>query len=290
MESLVYVDGAHVPEAEARISVFDSALHYADGCFESMRVYNGRIFQLEAHLDRLWLGVRTFRLPLAMSRPELGAAIVNWLKANRVRDDYHFKLLITRGPRRPPRLDFRFAPGPATVVMMGNELHGQARPSVRVAAASTRRPNADSIDPRLKTYSWGANVLAKLEAGDRGVDDAVMLDQLGFVAAATASNVFAVHGGSLATPYPRACLRGITRQAVIGLAKDMGMPVVEADLTMADLKAAHEVFLTGTSSELIPVSEVDNVRVGDGETAGPLTSRLLAAYRKLARESGEPLL
>jgi len=274
----------------ATISAFDSGFHYADGCFESIRVYNRRVFRFDDHLDRLYAGVKILRLPLVLGRSELVEAIVRWLKANEVIDGFHFKIMVTRGPRRPPRLDFRFAPGPATVVMTGNDLHGPARGTLRLASVATRRPAADALDPRLKTMSWGANVQARLEANDHGADDALMLDANGFTAASCAANVFAVRQGRLLTPYPRACLRGITRQTVIELAADLGLPAAEADLSTADLKAADEVFLTGTSSELIPVGSIDGCQIGEGDGPGPWMARLLAAYRELANGSGEVLL
>jgi branched-chain amino acid aminotransferase len=288
-ERLVYVDGDLVREAEAVVSAFDSGLHFADGCFESIRVYSGRVFRMDEHLDRLFDSVRLLRLPLALRRTDLGAAILGWLNANRVSDAFHFKVLVTRGRRIPPRLDLRFAPGPATVLMMGSDVHGSGRRAVRLIASSVRRPAADALDPRIKTLSWGSNVLARLEVTERGVDDAVMLDVTGTVAAATSSNLFAIRDGRLLTPHPRACLRGITRQAVMDLAADLGMPVVEADLSLADLDTADELFLTGTSSELAPVAEFEGRGLPGGEGGGPWTARLLEAYRRLAKSSGTPL-
>jgi branched-chain amino acid aminotransferase len=285
-ELLAYVDGVLVPESEAVVSAFDSGLHFADGCFESIRVYGGRVFRMEEHLDRLLGSVRILRLPLSLNRTQLGAAILGWLNANNVTDAFHFKVLVTRGRRIPPRLDLRFAPGPATVLMMGSEVHGSGRGAIRLIVSSVRRPAADAFDPRIKTLSWGSNVLARLEVVERGVDDAVMLDAAGAVAAATSSNVFALRRELLLTPHPKACLRGITRQAVLDLASNLGLPIVEADLSIADLETADEIFLTGTSSELTPVAEFEGRAMPSGEGVGPWTARLLEAYRRLARSSG----
>ena len=250
---LVYVNGELVPRDRAVISVFDSGLNFADGVFEGMRVYGGRVFHLEQHVKRLYESANAFEISIPMSQAELAAAILNWLRANRVRDDFHLRPIVTRGDRFPPRLDPRFCSGAANVIFVGGPIAPANMKGIRVIVSAVRQISSDAIDARIKSLNYGNNLLARLEARRRGVDDALMLDAGGYLAEASAANLFLVKDGELLTPWPKACLAGITRRLVMEVARERGLSVVERDLSTTEVLNADEVFLTGTGTELTPV-------------------------------------
>jgi branched-chain amino acid aminotransferase len=283
--SLVYINGRLVPREEAVVSVFDSGLNFADGVFEGVRVYGGRVFHLDAHIKRLFESANAFEIEIPMSAAELTEAILGWLRANHVRDDFHLRPIVTRGDRFPPRLDPDFCRGGPNVIFVGGPISSANMKGIRAAISSVRQISSDAIDPRIKSLNYGNNLLARLEARRRGVDDALMLDAQGFLAEASAANLFLVKDGELLTPWPKACLAGITRRTVMDLARSRGLPVVERDLTVTEALNADEVFLTGTGTELTPVAEVDGRRIGAG-AAGPVTRDLYEAYQSLVQSAG----
>jgi branched-chain amino acid aminotransferase len=285
---LAYVNGEHVPAAEARVSVFDSGLNFADGVFEGLRVYNGRVFRLEDHLRRLFESARAFYIDVGLTKEELGREILAWLRANRVHEDFHFRPIVTRGDRFPPRLDPRNAPSRARVIFLGAPIKAASREGQRVVISGYRRVAADALDPRIKSLNYGNNLLGRLEAFRRGVDDAVMLDAAGFLAEASAANIFLMRRGRLLTPLPKACLEGITRAAVLEIAAREGIACEERDLTTTELLTADEVFLCGTGTELTPVVEVEGSAVGSGGI-GVVTERLLSLYSEIVRSEGTPI-
>lgn len=285
---LAYVNGEHVPAAEARISVFDSGLNFADGVFEGIRVYNGRVHRLEEHVQRLYESARAFSIDIGLAPDELSAEILAWLRANDVRDGFHFRPIVTRGDRVPPRLDPRNASSRARIIIVGGSIKPASQEGLRVVISSYRRVAADALDPRIKSLNYGNNLLGRLEAMRRGADDAVMLDAAGFLAEATAANLFLYRRGRLLTPFPKACLEGITRAAVIEIARREGIPYEERDLSTTELLTADEVFLCGTGAELAPVVEVEGSPVGSGKS-GPLAEQLLSIYQELVRSEGTPI-
>jgi branched-chain amino acid aminotransferase len=284
----VYLNGELVPEAEAAVSVYDSGLNFADGVFEGIRVYAGRVFRLERHLERLFASARAFEIEIGMSADELAREILRWLRANGVRDGYHFRPIVTRGDRIPPRLDPRFCTGGPRVLFVGGPAASASLGGVRAVLSGVRRTAPDALDPRVKSLSYGNHLLARLDALRRGADDALMLDDRGHLCEATAANVFVVRDGRLATPTTRACLSGITRQAVLELAGELGLATEEVDLAPEAVSGSDEIFLTGTGAEVTPVVALDGRPVGDG-AAGPLTRRLAAAYGALVRSEGVPI-
>jgi branched-chain amino acid aminotransferase len=286
MGTLAYVNGELVPEEEATVSVFDAGLNFADGVFEGIRVYDGRVFRLEEHLDRLYASAATFELNIGMEQNELASEILRWLTANRVTSDFHFRPIVTRGKRFPPRMDPRFSKDDSTLIIVGGPV-SPAGAGMRVVISPVQRPAPAALPAHVKSLSYGPALLARLDAIRRGVDEAIMLDELGLVAEASVANVFAVVDGALLTPQPRACLDGITRRAVMALGRAAGLKVVEVGLTPAVLASADEVFLTGTSAEVTPVLELDGHSLGD--SAGPVTSDLRAAYAQLTRSEGTPI-
>jgi branched-chain amino acid aminotransferase len=288
MDVKVYLNGDIVSESDARLSVFDSGMNFADGVFEGMRVYDARVFRLDEHVRRLFDSANALSLDVGMSRSAFAGELLGWLRANDVRDEFHFRPIVTRGRRFPPRLDPRFCEDRPTVLFVGGPVTPTSTTGLRVVVSSVRRPNPDAFDSKIKSINYGGNLLARLEAIRQGADDGVMLDSSGFLAEATAANLFLVRDATLLTPWPKVCLAGITRNAIMGIARDLGIEVIERDLTPTELLNADEVFLSGTSAEVSPVVEVDGRPIGDG-APGSLTLTLQERYRTLARAEGTPI-
>ena len=284
----VYVDGELIPAADATVSVFDSAFNFADGVFEGVRVYGRAVFRLDEHIRRLFESARALSLDVGRSQDDFKAEVLGWLRANEVEDDFHFRPIVTRGLRFPPRLDPRFCNDGATTVFVGGPVVDAPSAGIRIVVSSVRRPNPDVFDSKIKSINYGPNLLARIEANRQGVDDAVMLDSGGYLAEATAANIFLVRDGHLLTPWPRVCLAGITRAELMKLARTKGLDVVERDLTPAELVNADEAFLTGTAAEVNPVVEVNGQPIGDG-AAGAVTLALKEQYRTLVRSEGVPI-
>jgi branched-chain amino acid aminotransferase len=284
----VYVNGELVPAGEARISVFDSGLNFADGVFEGVRVYGGRVFRLQEHVKRLYESANAFEIDIGMSRHEFTSVVLDWLRANQVRENFHFRPIVTRGNRFPPRLDPRFCSGGPNIIFVGASIEPARQSGVRTIISSVRQINSAAIDARIKSLNYGNNLLARLESVRRGADDALMLDDAGFLAEASAANLFLVKDGRVLTPWTKACLDGITRRTVMELAAAQGRAVVERDLSVTEILNADEVFLTGTGTEITPVVEVEGRRIGDGD-AGPVTLSLHEAYSEVVRSEGTPI-
>jgi branched-chain amino acid aminotransferase len=284
----VYIDGEIVLPDEARISVFDSGLNFADGVFEGIRVYAGRVFRLDRHLKRLFHSARAFEIDIGMTSQVLEGEILRWLRHNDLRDDFHFRPIVTRGDRSPPRLDPRFCRGRSRIIFVGGPIGPAPMTGQKLVFSSYRRVAPDALDSRIKSLNYGNNLMARLEAIRRGADDAVMLDPQGFVAEASAANLFIVRDGRLVTPWPKACLEGITRGAALELATTAGIQTQERDITPTEVLNADEVFLTGTGSEIVPVVAVEGQEIGDGR-AGPVTRDLAERYSQLVRSEGAPI-
>ncbi|MFN8544078.1 MAG: branched-chain-amino-acid transaminase [Candidatus Binatia bacterium] len=286
----IYLDGALVSREDARVSVFDHGLLYGDGVFEGIRVYNRRIFRLDAHLDRLWASARAIALEIPLSRAAMADAVRETVRANR-RDDAYIRLLVTRGVGELG-IDPRTCARPSVIIIVG-DVHVYPREiyasGVKVVTAATRQAPPGTVDSRIKSLNYLKNILAKIEAHQAGAHEAILLNEQGYVAECTADNIFVVRGGALLTPSAEdGALAGITRGVVIALAGEAGLVAREARLTRFDVHTADECFVTGTGAELMPVAEVDGRRVGDG-TPGPTTRRLAQAFTALARGEGEPL-
>jgi branched-chain amino acid aminotransferase len=287
-EFLVYIDGQYVEATEAKVSVFDSGLNFADGVFEGVRVYEGRVFRLDEHLKRLHESARALEIGMPLEASRLRTVILEWLARNRIKDHFHFRPIVTRGIRFPPRLDPRFCTGESSLLLVGGPLEPLSKPGIRVITSSVRRTAADAFDAKVKSLSYGNSLLARLEAIRYGVDDAFMLDAAGFLAEATAANVFILKDGRLSTPLPKACLEGITRGAIMGLAVDLGLSVAERDISPTEFINAEEVFLTGTGAGLTPVVEVDGRPIGRG-VPGEVADALRDEYSKLVVSEGVPI-
>ncbi|MEM2068941.1 MAG: branched-chain-amino-acid transaminase [Nitrososphaerota archaeon] len=284
---LVYIDGEFVPRSQAKVSVFDHGLLYGDGVFEGIRSYNGVVFRLIEHIDRLYDSAKTIMLDIPITKQEMVNVVLETLRKNKLKDAY-IRLVVTRGVG-DLGLDPRKCSRPSIIViaqpmepLLGKEVKEKG---VRLVISSVRRDRVDATTHQAKTLNYLNSILAKVDAINAGVDDAILLDERGFVSEASAANLFIVKSDVIATPPQTAgILPGITRATVIELAKKIGYSVEERDITPHELLTADEVFLTGTAAEIVPVVEVNRRKIGDGKL-GPVTRRLIEEFEKI---KGDP--
>ena len=284
MSLKVYISGTLYDKDDAKISVYDHGFLYGDGVFEGMRSYGGRVFRLEPHLDRLWESAKAICLEIPMSRQQMTEAIDQTLQANGIADGY-IRLIVTRGAGTLG-LDPNRTSDPQVVIITDHialypdELYEKG---LKIVTASTIRNHSAALSPRIKSLNYLNNILAKIEGLQAGCIEALMLNTKGEVAECTGDNIFMVRGGVLYTPPIEAgILEGITRDAVIELARQSGREVREIPLTRHDIYIADECFLTGTAAEVVPVVEVDSRPIADG-TPGPITRELVEQFRRLTR-------
>lgn len=284
----IWLDGQIVDEADAKISVFDHCVLYGDGVFEGIRVYDGCIFRLRQHLERLWSSARFIRLGIPMTPDELRAATVETVRANGLRDGY-IRLVVTRGvgglglnpDNCPSPSVFIIA---ATVSLYPPEDYENG---LEIITVPTQRFSVGALNGRVKSCNYLNSIMGKIEAQASGVREALMLNQEGFVVECTADNVFIVKDGALITPpVYLGALRGITRDAIMEIATGIGVPVREECFTRFEVFDADECFLTGTAAEAIPVVRVDTRVIGDGKP-GPMTNELVRRFREIVNKDGE---
>jgi branched-chain amino acid aminotransferase len=286
----IYVDGKYCSERDAKISVFDHGLLYGDGVFEGIRAYNGRVFKLKEHIDRLYASAKAILLTVPMSHKDMMAATVATCRQNKIRDGY-IRLLVTRGVGTLG-LNPNRCKNPSVIIIADKiqlypvEVYQRGLDIITVA---TTRNLHSALNPAIKSLNYLNNILAKIEANNSGVEEAVMLNSEGFVSECTGDNIFIVKGGDLMTPPLSAgALYGITRKAVMEIAADSGLQVSEPNLTRYDLFNADECFLTGTGAEMVPVVKIDGRVIGNGKP-GPVTRRLVTQFHSLTKVSGEPI-
>lgn len=285
----VWVGDGLYPREDAKISVFDSLAQGGDGVWEGLRIYDGRIFALDAHLDRLVGSAHAMAFVDIPSREEIRSAIFQTLEANGMRDETHIRLTLSRGRKVTSSMDPRKnLYGPCLIVLAEWKLPIYDPGGVRLITSSIRRNSPATLDSKIHHNNLINNILAKIEANHAGADDAVMLDMQGFVSETNATNIFVVKGGELLTPHADSCLPGITRGNVIEIAREDGIPVTERNVSMTEVYTADEVFTTGTMGELSPVLDVDGRRIG-GREIGPTTLRLQGLYADLTAREGERL-
>jgi branched-chain amino acid aminotransferase len=288
--AVIYLDGEFVPEAEAKLSVFDHGLLYGDGVFEGIRAYNGRVFKLEEHVRRLYDSARTIMLEIGLTQEQYAEAILETCRRNGIVDGY-IRAVVTRG-KGDLGLDPRKCSKPSIfIIAAGITLYPEScyEHGLRVITCATRRNNPTALDPAVKSLNYLNNILAKIEVNRAGADEGLMLNDLGLVAEATGDNIFVVRDGRLYTPPIGAgILRGITRDTVLDLAREMELPLREELFTLQFVYNADEMFLTGSAAEVIPVREVDNRPIGDGRP-GPMTQRLIQQFRQCTAHTGTPI-
>jgi branched-chain amino acid aminotransferase len=282
----VWIDGELYDKADAKISVYDHGLLYGDGIFEGIRVYNGRIFECQAHIDRLFASAKAIRLSIPLSREQVRAAMEETIKANEFRDCY-IRLVVTRGVGYLG-LNPNKCPTPTVIVitdtidMYPKEMYEKG---MALITASVIRNHPNALSPRIKSLNYLNNILAKIEAIDAGVPEAIMLNHDGNVAECTADNIYAVRGGMVLTPGTAdGILEGITRKVIIELCRKHDIPVFEQSLQRHDLYIADEVFLSGSAAEVVPVTKIDGRVIGTGEP-GPVTRKLMEVFHRHVRES-----
>ena len=293
----VHVGGELLPRSQAKVSVFDSSVQGGDAVWEGLRVYQGRVFALDRHLDRLLASAHALAFAQVPARDAIRKALFDCLKRNGMRDGVHVRLTLTRGLKVTSGMDPRNnRSGPCLIVLpewkppsdtSGAGGMGGAR-GIRLITAAIRRNPPQCLDSKIHHNNLLNNILAKIEANVAGADDALMLDLQGFVAETNATNVFLVRGGGLVTPHADACLPGITRGIVVELARANGIDAKEKHVSLAEVWSADELFVTGTMGELTPVVECDGRRIGAG-ARGPLTARLQELYAAKTAREGEPI-
>jgi branched-chain amino acid aminotransferase len=283
----IYLDGKFVDEADAKISVFDHGLLYGDGIFEGIRLYQGNVFRLEAHLERLWYSAKAILLTIPISRQEMAEAVCEACRQNGLRDGY-IRLVITRGVG-DLGLSPWLCPKPSVIIIADKiALYPPEyyTTGLSIVTVPTRRVSPAAVPPSIKSLNYLNNVLAKLDARQSGALEAVMLNEEGFVAECTGDNIFIVHKGRLFTPAAQqGALKGITRETIFAIAGSLGLLLEEHDLIRYDIWNADECFLTGTGAEVIPVVKLDGREIGTGKP-GPITGRVLAEFRRRVLTEG----
>ena len=284
----IYLDGKFVDKKNAKISIFDHGLLYGDGVFEGIRSYNWLVFKLKEHIDRLYRSASAIRLKIPMSKKKMIGIVKTALRKNNLKDAY-VRLVVTRGVG-DLGLDPRKCRRGATIFIIADKIALYPKrfydKGLKIITAKTRRNSPEALDPRIKSLNYLNNILAKIESIDAGAQEAIMLTNDGFVAECTGDNLFIVDNRTVISPPVKAgALDGITRGAVIKLARKKGLRFKERMLVLNDLLKADECFLTGTAAEIIPVIKIDKQRIGKGKP-GPVTNLLLNEYRKLTSVDG----
>jgi len=286
---VVYVNGHIVPRKEARVSVFDSVVQGGDAVWEGLRVYKGRIAALGGHLERMQNSAKALAFEGVPSSSEIRGAIFDTLAANAMIDDAHIRLTLTRGEKITSGMNPGFNQSGCSLIVLAEwkpPVYSDA--GITVITSSIRRNTTQCLDSKIHHNNLLNNILASIEANVAGVDAAVMLDINGFVSETNDTNIFIVKNDKLLTPFADSCLPGLTRQMILDIAANEGMPAAEKNLSMTELYTADEVFTTGTMGELTPILMADGRRIGDG-SCGPLTQRLQGLHRAYAFEHGESI-
>ena len=286
---VVFVNGELVLRAKAMVSVFDSSVQGGDAVWEGLRVYNGRIAALDGHLQRLQDSAKALLFEVVPSTDEVRDAIFKTLAANGMRDESHIRLTLTRGEKitsgMNPRLN---QSGCCLIVLAEWKPPVYSDDGIRVITASTRRNTPQCLDSKIHHNNLLNNILASIEANVAGVDSAIMLDVDGFVSETNDTNLFIVNHGEVLTPTADSCLPGLTRQMILDICKEQGIPAAERRLSMTEVYTADEVFTSGTMGELTPILEADGRVIGNGKP-GDMTKRLQSLHREFAFEHGTPL-
>src|SRR5213082_2978767 len=289
-EAKIYIDGKFCSEGDAKVSVFDHGLLYGDAIFEGTRFYNGGVFRLEEHLERLWDSARSICLEVPMSRSEMTEALLETIRRNDLRDGY-IRLIVTRGVgnlglnpaqcKRPSVIIIA-----TTVALYPAEMYQRGLTVVTVA---TRRTGPGALNPAVKSLNYLNNVMARIEANLARADEALMLNDHGFIAECTADNIFVIkHGEVFTPPITAGALRGITRAVVFEIAAELGIKISETDISRHDVFIADECLLSGTAAEVVPVVKADGRVIGMGKP-GPISLRMIARFREITREGGTPI-
>lgn len=290
MSIQIFIDGKFFAKEKAMVSVFDHGLLYGDGVFEGIRAYNGRVFKLKEHVDRLWESAHTLMLVIPMTKGEMVDAITKTLKKNKLRDAY-IRVIATRGvgdlgldPRKCPK---------ASVIIIADKIklypESLYQKGLEIISVATSRTHPETVNPQIKSLNYLNNILAKIEAINSGYEEALMLNTHGYVSECTGENIFILRGNELLTPPAHlGILRGITRACAMEIGTSLGLDVREEVLTRHDIYNADEMFLTGTAAEIVPVVKVDNRVIGTGKP-GRRTAEIRSAFRDLTQSEGHKI-
>jgi branched-chain amino acid aminotransferase len=285
----IYINGKFVPAKEAAISVFDHGFLYGDGVFEGIRAYGGKVFRLKEHVQRLFDSAQAIMLCIPITQEEMSNAILETLRKNNLKNAY-IRPIVTRGVG-----DLGLDPlkcSIATVLIIATEwgaMYGDLYEiGLTAVTVAVRRNAPDALPPNIKSLNYLNNILAKTEANIKGGNEAIILDSQGRLSEGSGDNIFIIKGGKIYTPHTINNLKGITREAVIEIAKSKKYEVLERDLGLFDLYTGDEVFVTGTAAEVGPVTKVDGRVIGNGKP-GPITKELIAAFMELTRTTGTPI-
>lgn len=284
---LIYIDGEFLPKAEAKVSVFDHGLLYGDGVFEGIRSYNGRVFKLDEHLERLYDSAKSIMLQIPIPIETMKEKVLETLRLNHLTEAY-IRLIVTRGVG-DLGLDPDKCPKP-TIIIIADKITLYPpkfyEEGLEIVTVSIRRNYAEAINPRIKSLNYLNNILAKIEGKQAGAEEVLMLNAEGYVVECSGDNIFWIKNEVLVTPpVHMGILEGVTRNSVIDLAREAGMRVEERVFTRHDLYIADECFLTGTAAEVIPVVKIDQRSIGDGQP-GKITQKLIDAFRQYANSYG----
>jgi branched-chain amino acid aminotransferase len=287
LEQKIYLNGEFVKKEDAKISVYDHGFLYGDGVFEGIRAYNGNVFKLKEHIERLYESAKSILLDIGMTQEEMCECVLETVRQNHLKNAY-IRLVVSRGTG-DLGLDPRRCSKPNIVIiaeqlaLFPKELY---ETGIRIITVPTRRNTPDALNPKIKSLNYLNNVLVKIEANNAGVNEALMLNQQGYICEGSGDNIFIVKRGMIYTPPAYlGALEGITRNTIIEIAREKGYVVKEEPFTRHDVFVADEIFLTGTAAEVIPVIEVDARQIGDGKP-GAVTHELLAAFRERVETDG----
>ena len=288
-ELLIYLDGKFVPKSEAKVSVYDHGFLYGDGVFEGIRAYNGRVFKLKEHVDRLYDSAKAIAMDIPLTKEEMSEIILEALRKNNLKDAY-IRPIVSRGVG-DLGLDPRNCGKPNVVVIAQGwgAMYGDLyEVGLKAVSVCVRRNAPDAISPNIKSLNYLNNILAKIEANEKGGDEAIFLDHNGFVCEGSGDNIFIVKNNKVFTPFTINNLKGITRATAIELLDEMGYKVIETNLGLFDLYTADEVFVTGTAAESAPITKLDGRIIGTGKP-GPMTMKMVEAFDKITQSTGTPI-
>jgi branched-chain amino acid aminotransferase len=289
-KTYVYIDGKFYPKDEAKISVYDHGLLYGDGVYEAIRAYDGLIFKLKEHMDRLYESAKSIKIEISLTKEEMTNAVLETLRKNKLKEAY-IRIVVTRG-KGPMGVDPRNCPKPTIIIITEKRepFFGGGEKGITAIITSIRRTPPWVMDPRIKSLNYLNNILARIEAIEAGAEESIMLNDRGFLAEGSTENLFLVKDGKVFTPpLTASILKGITRDAVIRIARELGFEVEERDLTMHELFNADEVFVTGTAAEIVPIVKVSGRVIGTGDV-GPVVKKIITKFREMTKKPGEGIV
>jgi len=287
-DTIVYVNGKFVKKSLAFISVYDSGFMHGDGIYEGIRVYQGKVFMLEEHIKRLFESAKTIDIDIGISREEMKRIVLETVRVNKIKDDIHIRLMVTRGKKIVSGMNPKYNIGGASIVVLYDYKPPIFNKSgVKLITSTFRRAAPYFLDPKIHSMNQLNQIMASIEANRQGANEAIMLDINGFVAETNGTTIFMIKDGIFYTPTIDYILVGITRKYLIELAKEKGCKVIERNISISEFYNADEVFICGTVGEIVPVSEIDGKKIGE-RVPGKYTNWLMNEYKKMTSKLGTP--